>query len=287
MTKHKNSPRNVKKTAIDYPESDQYASRMRCLEMTSTRHAETAETLSKLISDYGTVDSTDIWGPRGKEAPGEIRIDEAMGFLKNPDHKAELRNWWTSEVPGARTPTWDIASTCTVNGIKGLLLIETKAHIGELNSDHSGSREKPILAQIKKGFSEATDGWNDKLHKYAEEHGFRLSHNVKLSTDSHFQLSTHFAFAWKLAQMGVPVILVYLGFLNAVELEDENRLIFRNIELWKRCVFEKTNKPLPEEIWDGTFNFDGTPLTVLRRTMTVELPFISKTAVLGQWTQRG
>jgi len=167
-----------------------------------------------------------------------------------------------------------------------LLLIETKAHIGELNSDHSGSREKPILAQIKKGFSESTDAWNDMLHEYAEEHGFKLSHNVKLSTDSHFQLSTHFAFAWKLAEMGIPVILVYLGFLNAQELEDDNCIIFRNNDMWKQCVFEKTNKPLPEEIWDATFTFNNTPLTILRRAMTVELPADSRTVPLGEWPQK-
>ncbi len=268
----KKSRHKIIKTAIDYPQSDQYASRMRCLQMTDNKHAETAEIFSRLIAGYGTVDSSDTWAPRGPEAPAEIRIDEVTGFLRSPDHKAELRNWWTAEVVGTRTPTWDIASSCTINGVKGLLLIEAKAHIGELNSDHSGSREKPILAQIKKGFSDSTDAWNDALHEYADARGFKLSHNVKLSTDSHFQLCTHFAFAWKLADMGVPVILAYLGFLNVTELEDENRLIFRSKEMWNKCVFEKTSKPLPEEIWDATFHFNGTPLTVLRCTATIELP---------------
>lgn len=268
----KKSRHKIIKTAIDFPQSDQYASRMRCLEMTNNKYARTAEIFSQLIEGYGTVDSSDTWAPRGPDAPAEIRIDEATGFLKSPDHKTELRNWWTGEVVGARTPTWDIASSCTVNGVKGILLIETKAHIGELNSDHSGSREKPILYQIKKGFSDATDAWNDALHDYADDRGFKLSHNVKLSTASHFQLSTHFAFAWKLADMGVPVILVYLGFLNVTELENENRLIFKNSAMWNKCVFEKTNKPLPEEIWDATFKFNGTPLTVLRCTTSVDLP---------------
>ena len=40
-----------------------------------------------------------------------------------------------------------------------------------------------------------------------------------LSRDSHYQLSNRFAWSWKIASMGVPVVLVYLGFLNADEMD--------------------------------------------------------------------
>ena len=33
----------------------------------------------------------------------------------------------------AKTPSWDIASTCTVSGMKGLLLVEAKEHSDELS----------------------------------------------------------------------------------------------------------------------------------------------------------
>jgi hypothetical protein len=45
-----------------------------------------------------------------------------------------------------------------------------------------------------------------------------------LSRDSHYQLTNRFAWAWKLASMGVPVVLGYLGFQGAAEMKDrENR----------------------------------------------------------------
>lgn len=35
---------------------------------------------------------------------------------------------------------------------------------------------------------------------------------VRISRDSHYQLSNRVAFAWKLATLGLPTVLVYLGF---------------------------------------------------------------------------
>lgn len=38
-------------------------------------------------------------------------------------------------------------------------------------------------------------------------------------------MSNRFAWAWKLATMEVPVVLVYLGFLNATEMGDQGSLL--------------------------------------------------------------
>ena len=39
-----------------------------------------------------------------------------------------------------------------------------------------------------------------------------------LSSKRHYQLSNRFAWAWKLADLRLPVVLVYLGFLKANEM---------------------------------------------------------------------
>ena len=50
-----------------------------------------------------------------------------------------------------------------------------------------------------------------------------------LSTRHHYQLSNRFAWSWKLAMLGVPVVLLYLGFLNAQDMQDDGDLF------WKSC----------------------------------------------------
>ncbi len=61
-------------------------------------------------------------------------------------------------------------------------------------------------AQIGRAISEASLGLKDTMDGW------------NLSRDSHYQLANRFAWAWKLASMGVPVVLVYLGFLGAAEM---------------------------------------------------------------------
>jgi len=275
--------------------------------------------LTSLIEGHGAVGAGDVWSPHGNRAPAPIRLDEATGFIKNPEHKAALREWWVSEEPllnralaqrqtagrqskAVRLPAFDLVATCqcgvdipvcaeSQSGVDipvcanekeqsadknvyatlpGLLLIHAAAHIGELNSDHAHQREKLTLPQIRKAFADASSGWNALLEKRADDFGYKLSHRVKLSTDSHYRLSCNFAIAWKLAQLGIPTILLYLGFLDAFELEPDGRLIFNDQAMWEKCVFEKTSKPLPEEIWDASFEVPGgASITVLRRTLTL------------------
>ncbi len=256
-------------TEADFPDSTHHASRMRTLALTGQGGTATAAALSGLIDGIGAVDPGAVRAPCGMDRPEEPRIDEVNGLIKDHDVRAALHDWWVEPDAKGRTPAWNIAAACTIGSRPGVLLVETMAHVGELNSDHMPTREKPHLARIRGALAEASDGWNAALLDYADQRGFKLSHKVKLSTDSHYRLSTRFAFAWKLADLGVPVALVYLGFLNAMEIEDDGRLLFRNHAMWGRCVFEKTNKPLPEEIWNETFDVRGTPLTVLQRSAQI------------------
>ena len=53
--------------------------------------------------------------------------------------------------------------------------------------------------------------------------------------DHHYQLSNRFAWLWKLASLGIPVVLLYLGFLNAQDMTDDGPL-FRSEEEWTRAM---------------------------------------------------
>ena len=89
------------------------------------------------------------------------------------------------------TPCWDIASTCTVSGQKGLLLVEAKAHAKELTQGNKcgagPANRKQIenaLAQANTGLRNATGGlW-------------------RLSVEHRYQIANRFAWSWKLAQLG-------------------------------------------------------------------------------------
>ena len=41
-----------------------------------------------------------------------------------------------------------------------------------------------------------------------------------ISRDMHYQMSNRVAWAWKLTELGLPEVLVYLEFLNADEMQD-------------------------------------------------------------------
>ena len=63
---------------------------------------------------------------------------------------------------------------------------------------------------------------NHEVDDYEADHALNgVLPGWSLSRDSHYQLANRFAWAWKLADMGLPTILIYLGFLNAAEMKDQ------------------------------------------------------------------
>ena len=255
------------------PESQRKGSQMRCLQMTSGDRSAVAAALGALIEGFGDVRNSDLWAPKGFREPAEIRLDETQGFLKSAGQRTLLKNWWIA--PGlmkVRTPPWDLVSTCRLGGAPGLMLVEAKAHLSEMNSDPCTANEKRNIGTMRQALDEATEKWNDLLRAASEAQGWKPRHWIKLVPSCHFELACRLAFALKVAEMGIPVALVYLGFLRAEELEEQNCILFRNAEEWRLWLAEKTKQTVPEEIWDSTFDVNGTPLSVLVRAASVDLP---------------
>ncbi len=166
--------------------------------------------------------------------------------------------------PGANTPNWDIASKCTIQGAEGLMLVEAKAHWKELSSS---GKPKPRTA----------NGWenHEKIGVAIQEANTALNGIVSgwgLSRDSHYQLSNRFAWAWKLASMDVPVVLVYLGFLNADEMNNRGEL-FHTADDWDRAVRTHSAGVVPDKMWcEGPLDVGGTPLRAIIRSEQVAFP---------------
>jgi len=154
------------------------------------------------------------------------------------------------------TPNWDIASTCTIDGKRGLLLVEAKAHHKELKeADYCGSKNKMNFERI----GEAIHAANDGLNKVQD--GWNLSH------ESHYQLCNRFAWSWKLATLGIPVILVYLGFIDTDEMRDP----FPDVKSWDNAVSNYARDFVPESVWGSKLIFNDAPIYPLIRSMKIRL----------------
>ena len=116
--------------------------------------------------------------------------------------------WWLAvQSGGSKTPTWDIVSTCAVDGHKGLLLVEAKAHNQELKVKDRVKGSRPNRERIAECIREANSGLSTLT-----EFGWALSHEHR------YQMANRFVWSWKLTELGYPVVLIYLGFLGAEEM---------------------------------------------------------------------
>lgn len=156
-----------------------------------------------------------LWMPRGHAEPLEARL-ETFGPRTMPESCAweRLRSWWLVHHEGANTPNWDLVMTAMVEGGPGLVLVEAKANVPELNSSGKGlavdasAKSRANHARIGAAIDEARVAMSAMLPRIA------------ISRDTHYQLSNRLAFMWRLASLGVPVVLVYLGFTGDAGITD-------------------------------------------------------------------
>jgi hypothetical protein len=236
--------------SLTFQERDLKGSRLRCLLLTTDARSKVAAFLNSLVAPHAIVTAEDHWAPRGFLDPDEAKLGETPGFVPDAG-RAILTRWWLARTGRANTPNWDLVSTCRINDRPGLVLVEAKAHEGELSNDRCGATDADNLKQIEDALAEATVAWNS------------LASGFALSATSHYQLSNRFAFAWKLAKIGMPVILVYLGFLDAHEMGDGGRVLLKGHAQWCRCVLARSKGTVPDDVWGKTFDVDATPLTML------------------------
>ena len=197
---------------------------------------------------------------------GFDRTDEPQLHLSTPllaeDKQRALGQWWLPlDGQGRNTPNWDVAATCAVDGATGLLLVEAKAHDAEL---------KKAAAGRKNDSSEERKASHETIGKAIEEAKGGLSESTSLpwaiSRDTHYQVCNRFVWAWKLAELGVPVVLVYLGFLQANEMADQG-VPFADHKEWKTLVEDHTAQLFPRQIWNRGWSVNGVPFIPLIRSV--------------------
>jgi hypothetical protein len=239
---------------------EQRGSKPRCHLLTHGSRDTVAERLSSISAPFATVAPTDRWMPQGFDDVGEATLPEAERLLA-VDVRQELKRWWlTVATSYTRTPNWDIASTCTIEGRPGILLIEAKAHDQELIKEETGRGPIDIPANASRRRNLLRIDWaiRDASVALADQTGLTWA----LSRDWNYQMSNRFAWAWKLAELGIPTVLVYLGFLNAGEMSDKGKPI-SDAAAWETLVKEHSRALFPGEVWNRAWSLNGSPFIPL------------------------
>jgi hypothetical protein len=255
--------------------------------------------LTKLVELEGvTVPKDPTILPCGRGKPEELIFNKSIGksfvekllnlnqdssFNDYNDFKKQVEDWWLEHPKNANTPNWDIACIAEIHGRSGLILVEAKAHKSELSretkkSNNAGSKNSQenhtkIMNQII--------GASKELRSIS---GLEFNLNER----SPYQLSNRFAWSWFLATHGIPIVLVYLGFIKAYEMEQN---LFYSHEDFVHSVYEhcmgKNNDPtiyVPKGAWRQEPLFDTGKATMYSviRSMEIMIGQITVLSINGK-----
>lgn len=245
----------------------QRGSKPRCHWLTHGSREHVIARLNDLAAPWASVSVADRWMPEGFEACEEAQLHTAARLL-DADTRRALAEWWLPKGRhDARTPNFDIASTCRLEDRPGLLLVEAKAHDEELKKETAG-RPLPEGSSSGRKASHTTIG--NAISAAQAGLTAATKRPWHISRDRCYQMSNRFAWSWKLAELGIPVVLVYLGFLRANEMTDRGEP-FVDHTAWESLVRIHSASLFPNEVWDQCWWVNGTPFVPLIKTL--ERPF--------------
>lgn len=238
-------------------------SKPRCHWLTHGTREQIAARLSHLVEPWASVSPTDHWMPDGFANTAEPQLHLPTLLLPNHIQQA-LGLWWLPpDRQEARTPNFDLASTCTIDGIPGLLLVEAKAHDQELTKEAAGRSLKDDASAGRKASHETIGVAIEQARQGLSE---TTSLPWAISRDTHYQMCNRFAWAWKLANLGIPVVLVYLGFLRASEMSDRGAPFADHTE-WGMLVRAHSAGLFPDQVWNHAWRVNEVPFVPLIRSI--------------------
>jgi hypothetical protein len=174
---------------------------------------------------------------------------------------SRLDDWWVGEQYTG--PTWDLLAECTITGEPGFLLVEAKAHESELQS--SGKlQSEAASAQSNENHGRMTES----LARTEMWFRAKVGTDSNISAASHYQLANRLSAAEALASCGVPVILMYLGFVGDTYFKSD---YFRDDAHWQEAMRGYTAGVVPPG-WIGTTTAheDGGSVTMVVRSLPIQ-----------------
>lgn len=222
------------------------------------------ELLETLLPVQCKVSAHSDWMPTGYRNPTEARL-ELFGPRVFPNHPAwpQLSSWWLKHQKGANTPNWDLALRCEIEGETGLVLVEAKANVPELSEGGKRSDAKPSSHSLEnhERIGEAIAEARDALAL--------LLPGISIGRDRHYQLSNRIAFGWKLASLGIPVVLLYLGFTGDEGIREDNREPLADNTHWNRIFRSHLEVVCPCTVLDGPLPIGDARLWLMSRSRAV------------------
>ena len=201
--------------------------------------------------------------PAGHRDPAEAQLyDPALPFGVLRPVQAQLREWWLEYPDGAKTPNWDLVVACEIEGTPGLILVEAKANVAELKLDGKSepnsleSRSGRNHLRIRSAIAQARSGLED------------AGVPMQIAVGTHYQLANRIAFTWKLATLGIPTVLVYLGFTGDSGISDVG-LPLGGHRHWQEVLLEHAAPVVPEQFWGRRINVGNTSMWPLIRSLPV------------------
>jgi hypothetical protein len=196
---------------------------------------------------------------------GEYKIEDYL--QKHPIDRLPkgLDGTWWIPHKGNR-PNWDLLCHISNGARQGLLIVEAKAHVGELAED-----DKKGPPEAGNPRSEANDL---QIRQRIAETSMALTAlsigDFKLSADSHYELANRLAYLTKLANEGVPTVLMYLGFLRS---PDWPRDPLNDLAHWEGVVKTYVSAVAPWAFVGPTFDASngGTMQMIVRGVNTSDL----------------
>ena len=191
----RNEPRRSRKHVLDWIGCDDFR-----------------DALNEVLRPSGvSIGGGDIHRPAGHGDGMEFELpDFCWCFRPRWKVHENLQSWWlpaSALKKGARTPVWDLISTCTMLGRKGLLLVEAKTHEAELDW-----KSKPLDARASEQSKAAQDHIRTAVGSISHKLASVFAGTAILDVEGHHQLTRRVAWGAFLASQGIPVALLYLGF---------------------------------------------------------------------------
>jgi hypothetical protein len=221
------------------------------------------EVFNNLLRNSGAaVSGDDVYNPKGNANPEEMELrDFGPKYLADLIDWSMIRKWW----PGypAKSPQWDLLITCTIEGKKGIVLVEAKAHEAELKWEGKPLEEDASPEsicnhqQIGESIAEACRGLNEKIP------------GINIQRDSRYQVANRVAFAWKLAQCGMHAVWLYLGFYGDSGISDVG-VPFRDNDHWQRVMGACIQSILPQSFPGTRIEFESAgSMEMLVRSLSI------------------
>jgi hypothetical protein len=97
----------------------------------------------------------------------------------------------------------------------------------------------------------------------------RIAPEISLSRDYCYQFANRIAFAWKIASMGVPVAMIYLGFIGDAGIISGIDDFFNDTSEWRKSFAEHTARCFPSSMYDREINCGAASFWLLVRDLHV------------------